>query len=173
MNYKIRAAVKEDCKEIYRMIVELAVSENMADEVKITREDLERDGFGQNPFFECLVAEVPEEHKSKEGQMLVGYALYFCSYSTIERHVLRMIDLYVMQEFRGSGMGKGLLSKVAEIGRKKQCVTMQTSVFKWNVPTRQFYAAKGAVDLTESEGQRLVIFHGQNLDNLANDAPKH
>lgn len=30
---------------------------------------LERDGFCQNPFFECLVAEVPEEHKSKEGKV--------------------------------------------------------------------------------------------------------
>lgn len=37
--------------------------------------ELERDGFCQNPFFECLVAEVPEEHKSKEGEVLIGPAL--------------------------------------------------------------------------------------------------
>lgn len=30
--------------------------------------ELEHDGFCQNPYFECLVAEVPEEHKSKEGK---------------------------------------------------------------------------------------------------------
>lgn len=33
--------------------------------------ELERDGFCQNPFFECLVAEVPEEHKSREGKVLI------------------------------------------------------------------------------------------------------
>ncbi len=32
--------------------------------------ELERDGFCQNPFFECLVAEVPEEHKSREGKIV-------------------------------------------------------------------------------------------------------
>lgn len=31
--------------------------------------ELERDGFCANPFFECLVAEVPEEHRSKEGEV--------------------------------------------------------------------------------------------------------
>ena len=31
--------------------------------------ELERDGFGQNPFFECLVAEVPEKYKSNEGKV--------------------------------------------------------------------------------------------------------
>lgn len=33
--------------------------------------ELERDGFCQNPFFECLVAEVPEKHKSKEGKVSI------------------------------------------------------------------------------------------------------
>ncbi|XP_068187803.1 spermidine/spermine N(1)-acetyltransferase-like protein 1 [Antennarius striatus] len=171
MNYKIRTASKEDCKEIHRMIMELALYENVAEEVKITHEDLERDGFGQNPFFESLVAEVPEEHKSSEGHTVVGYALYFYSYSTMKRHTLQMIDLYVMQEFRGSGIGKALLSKVAEVGKKKQCMMLKTTVFKFNTPAREFYAAKGAVDLTESEGLHFLSFHGQNLDNLANEDP--
>lgn len=30
--------------------------------------ELERDGFEQNPFFQCLVAEVPKEHQTKEGE---------------------------------------------------------------------------------------------------------
>lgn len=31
--------------------------------------ELERDGFCQNPFFECLVTEVPEQNKSEEGEV--------------------------------------------------------------------------------------------------------
>ncbi|XP_068600069.1 thialysine N-epsilon-acetyltransferase-like [Brachionichthys hirsutus] len=172
MNYKIRAAVKEDCKEIYRMIVELSVYEKVPDKVKITQEDLERDGFGQNPFFECLVAEVPEEHKSKEGRTAVGYALYACAYSTWNGRSICLEDLYVMQEFRGKGIGKGLLRKVAEEGKKKQCQKLQLTVLDWNKSAREFYAANGAVDITESEGRHVISFHGQNLDNLANEAPK-
>lgn len=30
--------------------------------------ELERDGFDQNPFFQCLVAEVSREHQTKEGK---------------------------------------------------------------------------------------------------------
>ncbi|XP_036806112.1 diamine acetyltransferase 2b isoform X4 [Oncorhynchus mykiss] len=68
MHFKVRAAAKEDCKDISRMIMELAVYENMPDQVKTSHEDLERDGFSPNPFYECLIAEVPDEHKTKDGK---------------------------------------------------------------------------------------------------------
>uniref|UniRef100_A0AAQ4NQP9 Spermidine/spermine N1-acetyltransferase family member 2b n=1 Tax=Gasterosteus aculeatus aculeatus TaxID=481459 RepID=A0AAQ4NQP9_GASAC len=134
--------------------------------------ELERDGFCANPFFECLVAEVPEEHRSKEGFPIVGYALYFYTYSTWKGRSVYLEDLYVMPDFRGKGIGKGLLSKVAEVGKKKQCVRLQLSVLDWNTPSRDFYAAKGAQDITASEGWRSLRFVGQDLDNLANEAPK-
>ncbi|KAI3373581.1 hypothetical protein L3Q82_022174 [Scortum barcoo] len=153
-------------------LAELAVFEKMQDQVKISHEELERDGFSQNPFFECLVAEVPEEHKSREGFTVVGYALYFYTYSTWKGRSVYLEDLYVMPEFRGNGIGKGLLSKVAEVGKKKECVRLQLSVLNWNTPARDFYAAKGALDLTASEGWHFIRFDGQNLDNLANEAPK-
>uniref|UniRef100_A0A3Q1ECH2 Spermidine/spermine N1-acetyltransferase family member 2b n=1 Tax=Acanthochromis polyacanthus TaxID=80966 RepID=A0A3Q1ECH2_9TELE len=139
MNFKIRAATKEDCKDISRMIMELAAYVKAPDQVKISHEELQGDGFCQNPFFECLVAEVPEEQKSKEG----------------------------------NGIGTGLLSKVAEVAKKKkQCVHLHLSVLDWNTPSRDFYAAKGAQDLTVTEGIHVLRFDGQNLDNLANEAPK-
>ncbi|XP_041658039.1 thialysine N-epsilon-acetyltransferase-like isoform X1 [Cheilinus undulatus] len=172
MNFKIRAATKEDCKEISRMIMELSVFVKMPDQVKISHEELERDGFCQNPFFECLIAEVPEESKSKEGYTVVGYAVYFYTYSTWKGRTVYLEDLYVMPEFRGTGIDKGLLSKVAEIAKKKQCVRLQLSVLNWNALVRDFCAAKGAQDLTVTEGWHFIRFDGQNLDNLANEAPK-
>ncbi|KAM6911256.1 diamine acetyltransferase 2b [Lycodopsis pacificus] len=172
MNFKVRAATKDDCKEISRMILELAVFEKMPDQVKITHEELERDGFCHNPFFQCLVAEVPEEHKSEEGFTIVGYGLYFYTYSTWKGRSVYLEDLYVMPDFRGKGIGKGILSTVAEVGKKMQCVRLQLSVLDWNSPSRDFYAAKGAQDLTASEGWHFLRFDGQDLDNLANDAPK-
>ncbi|CAG5929170.1 unnamed protein product, partial [Menidia menidia] len=63
--------------------------------------DLEQDGFCKNPFFHGIVAEVPEKLRSKDGGSWSGRAVY-------------MEDLYVMPEFRGKGIGKALMSKVAQ-----------------------------------------------------------
>lgn len=30
--------------------------------------DIEQDGFSQNPFFHAIIAEVPEQHKTKDGE---------------------------------------------------------------------------------------------------------
>uniref|UniRef100_H3BYA5 Spermidine/spermine N1-acetyltransferase family member 2b n=1 Tax=Tetraodon nigroviridis TaxID=99883 RepID=H3BYA5_TETNG len=170
MDFKLRAATKEDCKEISRMIKELAVFEEMSDQVKISHEDLERDGFCQNPFFECLVAEVPEERKSREGFTVVGYALYYYTYSTWKGPSAYLEDLYVMPEFRGKGIGRGLLCKVAEVIKKKGCVRLQLSVLDWNTSAQDFYISKGAQNLTVSEGWHAIRFEGQHLDNLAGEA---
>nr|XP_029524610.1 diamine acetyltransferase 2-like isoform X1 [Oncorhynchus nerka] len=222
MHFKVRAAAKEDCKEISRMIMELAVYENMPDQVKTSHEDLERDGFSPNPFYECLIAEVPDEHKTKDGHCLagrstcghvsvsgqrqpassrlcvggqdtlgsstrqvkrlkccpndgytvVGYALYFYTYSTWKGRSVYMEDLYVMPDFRGKGIGTGLMAKVAQVGVEKQCVRLQFSVLEWNKPSLDFYIAKGAEDLTAKEGWHFLRFHGQSLDTLAKEAPK-
>ena len=59
-----------------------------------------------------------------------------------------------------------------QVGKSKGCVRLQLSVLDWNTPSRDFYAAKGAQDLTVSEGWHFIRFDGQSLDNLVNDAPK-
>nr|XP_057942726.1 thialysine N-epsilon-acetyltransferase-like [Doryrhamphus excisus] len=172
MKFSVRAATKADCKEISRLVMELAVHDKMSDQVKITCDELERDGFCQSPLFECIVAEVPEENKSKEGFTTVGYALYFYIYSTWKGRSMYLEDLYVMPEFRGFGIGKGLLSTVAKVAKEKQCVRLQLSVLDWNTPSRDFYAAKGAQDLTVKEGWHLIRFDGASLDDLANETQK-
>ncbi|CAL8364917.1 unnamed protein product [Lota lota] len=172
MTFKIRAAKQEDCKEISRMIMELAVYEKMQDQVKISHKELERDGFCRNPCFECLVAEVSEEHKSLQGYTVVGYTLYFYTYSTWMGPSVFMEDLYVMPEYRGKGIGQGLMSKVAQVGKEKQCIRLQLSVLDWNTRSLDFYIKKGARDLTASEGWHSLRFDGEALDKLAAEAPK-
>ena len=54
---KIRKAKYSDVKDIIRLLVELAVYEKEPDAVKVTEEELIRDGFGSNPRYECLLAE--------------------------------------------------------------------------------------------------------------------
>ncbi|KAL1274422.1 hypothetical protein QQF64_027236 [Cirrhinus molitorella] len=150
---------------------ELAVYEKMPDQVKISHKELERDGFGRNPFYQCLVAEVSEDHKSKDGHTKVGYSLFFYTYSTWKGRTVYMEDLYVMPEYRGKGIGKALMATVAKVAKEQHCVRLQFSVLDWNKPSLDFYLAKGAEDLTAKEGWHFLRFHGIALDNLAREAP--
>ena len=63
-----------------------------------------RDGFGDRPWFQCLIAE--EIHFNEENNCLpktkpIGYALFFHIYSTWEGRSLYLEDLYVNPAFRG------------------------------------------------------------------------
>ncbi|XP_037389157.1 diamine acetyltransferase 2b isoform X1 [Pygocentrus nattereri] len=171
MKYSIRSARAQDCRDIERMIMELALYEKMPDQVKISHKELERDGFGPNPFYQCLVAEVPEERSSAEGHTVVGYVLYYYTYSTWSGRCIYMEDLYVMPQFRGEGIGKALMASVAKVCREQQCVRLQFSVLDWNKPSLEFYLSKGAQDLTDKEGWHLLRFDGEALESLAEEAP--
>ena len=54
---KIRKGKKEDLPEILNLIKELADYENALDEVQITLEQLQEDGFGIRPWYWFIVVE--------------------------------------------------------------------------------------------------------------------
>ncbi|XP_042330098.1 thialysine N-epsilon-acetyltransferase isoform X3 [Sceloporus undulatus] len=64
----IRACRPEDCAQVLRLVRELAEYEKTPEQVKISDQELCQDGFGQDAFYKCLVAEVPPEHQSKAGK---------------------------------------------------------------------------------------------------------
>ncbi|XP_010904244.1 diamine acetyltransferase 2 isoform X2 [Esox lucius] len=167
MDFSIRPATLEDCKDIARMLLELAEYEKVLDQIKVTQKDLEQDGFIKNPFFHGIVAEVPEEHRSKEGHTKVGYALYFYSYSSWKGRAVYMEDLYVMPEFRGKGIGKALMSKVAQLGLAAGCSLLNFSVLDWNKPSLDFYLSQGCSDITADMGYHCMRCEGDELEKLA------
>src|ERR1700744_3868222 len=73
--HSIRPATPADVPLILNLIRALAEYEREPDAVKTTEADLMRDGFGESPCFECLIAE------SGSGEP-AGFALYFYNYST-------------------------------------------------------------------------------------------
>lgn len=157
MAVAIRAATEADVPQILAFIRALAAYEREPDAVIATEEGLLRDGFGPNPFFECLMAEL-------DG-VPAGFALYFFNYSTwLGRPGIYLEDLFVLPEFRSLGIGKSLLQKVAAIALEKNCLRLQWEVLDWNTPAIDFYRAMGAEFLDE---WRNVRVSGDALQRLA------
>jgi GNAT superfamily N-acetyltransferase len=146
-----------DIPQILTFIRALAVYEREPDAVTATEEDLLRDGFSPNPFYFCLIADF-------DGQP-AGFAFYFFNYSTwMGRPGLYLEDLFVQPEFRGLGIGKALLEKVAAIAVEKNCPRLQWQVLDWNTPAIEFYRATGAEFM---DAWRTVRVTGVALKRLA------
>jgi GNAT superfamily N-acetyltransferase len=153
----IRIATPADVPQILSFIRALAAYERAPGAVTATEADLMRDGFGPNPFYSCLMAE-------HDGQP-AGFALYFFNYSTwMGRPGLYLEDIYVQPEFRGLGIGKTLLQRVAAIAVEKNCLRLQWEVLDWNTPAIEFYRIMGAEFLDE---WRNVRVSGEALKRLA------
>ncbi|XP_069500598.1 thialysine N-epsilon-acetyltransferase-like [Ambystoma mexicanum] len=169
MECRVRLAVKEDCKDILRMIRELAEYEKASGHIKITEEMLREDGFTDNPFYKCLVAELPPGQKSKEGFSIVGHALFVFSYSSWKGRIVYLEDIYVMPEFRGYGIGKKFMRRVARIGMESKCSAIQLAVLNWNDTAIDFYFRHGATDLTNDTGYLVFRFEEEATRQLAQD----
>jgi GNAT superfamily N-acetyltransferase len=157
MAIAIRKAESADVGLILEFIRALAVFEREPDAVTATEADLLRDGFGEQPYFQCLIA----EYDSKPA----GFAFYFFNYSTwTGRPGLYLEDLFVHPEFRGLGVGKALLARVAAIAVDKNCPRLQWEVLDWNTPAVDFYAGLGARFLDEWRNVRMT---GDALRKLA------
>jgi len=156
----IRTATEADVPQILEFIRALAAYEREPDAVTATEADLLRDGFGPNPFYVCLIADL-------DGQP-AGFAFYFFNYSTWKgRPGLYLEDLFVHPEFRGLGIGKALLQRVAAIALENNCPRLQWEVLDWNTPAVDFYRAMGAEFLDEWRNVRVT---GPALERLAGAA---
>ena len=160
MGTVIRSATAADVAQILAFIRALAAFERAPDAVVATEEGLLRDGFGPNPYYSCLIAE-------HDGQP-AGFALFFYNYSTwMGRPGIYLEDLFVLPEFRGLGIGKALLQRVAAIAVEKGCQRLQWEVLDWNTPAIDFYSAMGAEFLDEWRNVRLG---GEAIKRLAENA---
>ncbi|XP_004468801.1 thialysine N-epsilon-acetyltransferase isoform X2 [Dasypus novemcinctus] len=164
---QIRAAKEADCGDILRLIRELAEYEKLPDQVKISEEALRADGFGENPFYHCLMAEILPAHGEPQGPFLVGYGLYYFTYSTWKGRNVYLEDIYVKPEYRGQGIGTKIIKKVAEVALDKGCSQFRLAVLDWNQRAMDLYKALGAQDLTEAEGWRSFRFEGEAMRELA------
>jgi GNAT superfamily N-acetyltransferase len=131
----IRKAEKKDTKEILRLVMELAKYENAVGEVTNTEKRIEEEGFGENPAFECFLAE--------NNDTVVGMALYYYRYSTWKGRRLYLEDLIVTESFRGKGVGKLLFEALIFKAKNENCTGMMWQVLDWNESAIDFYKKYG------------------------------
>jgi GNAT superfamily N-acetyltransferase len=162
--HSIRAATPDDVPLILDLIRALAAYERAPDAVKTTEADLLRDGFGEHPRFECLIAELA-------GGEPAGFALYFYNYSTWRgRAGIHLEDLFVLPRHRGQGLGKALLARVAARAAEQGCVRLQWDVLDWNQTAIDFYQGLGAHFLSE---WRIMRVNDEAIHSLAALEPAH
>ncbi|MBO5870591.1 MAG: GNAT family N-acetyltransferase [Clostridia bacterium] len=155
-NFKYRFAEPNDAKTILSFINKLAEYEHMSDDVVATEELLKK------WIFEEKKAEVIF---ALEGEKEVGIALFFHNFSTfLGRAGIYLEDLFVLEEYRGKGYGKGLLKQLAKIAKERECGRLEWSCLDWNKPSIDFYLSIGATPMDEWTTYRLT---GKTLTDFA------
>ena len=156
----VREASEGDVPLILSFIRELAEYERLSHEVVATEESLRENLFGERRYAEVLIA----EHDGTPA----GFALFFHNFSTfLGKPGIYLEDLYVKPEWRGAGIGKGLLVRLARLARERGCGRLEWWVLDWNEPSIGFYEKIGAVAMDEWTVYRLT---GEALEELAGGA---
>ncbi len=162
-SFRIRAIRREDVPELHALIRGLAEYERLTNICTATEQDLADALFGSFPVAEALIG-----HLDANSQVVVGFALFFHTYSTfLGRRSLWLEDLFVRPEYRGAGLGRQFMLALAKIARERGCGRFEWAVLDWNAPAIRFYEALGAAVLPD---WRIARVTGDALVRLADRA---
>lgn len=154
---RIRPATAADSARIAEMANALNTHHEL--EPAFTAAKVERDGFGPDAAFACLLVEA-------DGAV-VGYAMYHDSYnSDLAERGLWLVDLYVEPAHRAAGIGRRLMAALARIAIERGAVSLWWGVSGKNAQARAMYAGIGAHDYD----YRLLEMDRADLERLAAEA---
>jgi GNAT superfamily N-acetyltransferase len=103
----------------------------------LTAEEYLRDGFGDDPAFTGLIAELDGD--------TVGYLLYTPGYDPDRGgRFVSVVELFVRARARRTGVGRTLFEAATDIGRRRGWAQMSWSVYAPNSAARAFYEDVGA-----------------------------
>ena len=144
----IRKAIPGDEQSIFRLINELALYEKAPEQVTNTAEQLAIDLF-KDEICEAIVATNNNE--------ILGFALYYISYSTWKGRCLYLEDFYVQENHRNCGAGGMLFDKVIEIAKEMGVKRMDWQVLEWNQVALDFYKKRNSILDSEWVNGRLFF----------------
>tara|TARA_R110002126_G_scaffold99202_3_gene230312 strand:+ start:18828 stop:19307 length:480 start_codon:yes stop_codon:yes gene_type:complete len=153
MKFIIREGKREDMPAVLNLINELAIFEKEPEAVEITADDLEKDGFSENPKFKIFVAE--------EENAIIGIALFYERYSTWKGKTIHLEDLIVTKSRQKIGAGKALYTAVLKYAFDNDFNRVAWEVIDWNTNAIEFYKSTGATYLNDWSVVQM------NKENLA------
>ena len=127
----IRTATRQDVTAIFQLIEELASFERAPEQVVNTPAQLEIDLF-DDQICSAIVATNPDN-------TVVGFALYYISYSTWKGRCLYLEDFYVQESDRKQGYGQALFDEVVRTAKQMGVKRMDWQVLDWNHTALNFY----------------------------------
>jgi GNAT superfamily N-acetyltransferase len=133
---RVRRATRDDADDVLALIQALAGFEKLVGPDEAARERLRTGLFDGRLGMMTLVAEVDGE--------IAGYAVAYEQYSTFEGLPKMFLeDIFVLEQFRGTGAGYALFREVAAEAARRGCCEMEWQVLTWNRRAMEFYERLG------------------------------
>lgn len=137
----IKKAERNDIPLIISLIKGLAEYEKLNHGLDVNALELEKEIFDEKNA-EVVIAffnEIP-----------VGFALYFYNFSTFKgKKGLYLEDLYVLEKYRGKGVGNKLFQYLVALAKANHCGRMEWVCLDWNQPAIDFYKKKNAKPISD------------------------
>jgi len=160
--FTLNPAVEMDIPIILELIRELAEFEQLAHELEVTADSLREALFGKDAVARALVAR-------RNGEP-AGYAVFYRTFSTfVGRAGVFLDDLYVRPAFRKLGIGRALLTRVAQVGAELGGGRLEWITLRWNENAFRFYRSIGASVMND---WALLRMNGQQVRKLMNATVK-
>jgi GNAT superfamily N-acetyltransferase len=151
----IRRALADDARRLNEALQHL--SEHIGDRHSATAASLRTAGFGEDPVFRAMIAEL--------GGEIVGAALYSPIFSTVRGGAgVYVSDLWVSLSIRGKGLGRRLLRAVAgDAGTVWGAGFLRLVVYDDNSQAHAFYERLG---FAASQGEIILTLDDTGLAAL-------
>jgi GNAT superfamily N-acetyltransferase len=157
MNLTIREVTPEDVPAVISMLRDFAAFEKLSEYCTVTEEQLGQAMFGPDGFVEGLIA--------FDDERPIAYALFYPHFSTFRgQRGVYLEDIYIMEAYRGKGVGDAMLKRLAKISGSRGCERIDFQVLNWNESAIRFYEKHGAA---RDDDERHFKYTDEAFERLA------
>lgn len=147
----------EDADELLGLFYEMAEYEKILDQLRATKEDLDRWILDEKMLHMRLI---------QEDGVSIGYVCWYYNFSSfLCKPGLYLEDVYIQPAHRGKGYGKEALKMLARTAVEQGCGRFEWVCMDWNEPSLKFYEKLGAYQ----PGQLLLRMDGEDLKEFAKE----
>ncbi len=134
MEFVISEATRSELPDVFKLVKALADYENAPEAVTSTILMYQAAFDAKQIFIDV----------AKIDNKIIGFALYYLTFSTWKGKMMYLEDFFVEKEFRGNGIGSSLFDRFILKSKSLDCVLTKWQVLDWNKTAIDFYEARNA-----------------------------